>query len=324
MPTLPSHSEETLIDLYHAVGGKADKFVDATAAKHQCLFCLERHAIITIETTTDDYGKRQRKAALTKQGKNFAESRDINAPKRQPKKPALMPKADERERISIYFQLWLDDPYHLETLRRVKSLKRAGRFAPTIRRLLELEETLGRDGVADVFEAIAALHRERDELEAYKLHISDREAALDEREKELDQAWEELEAERRHDTTLLDMNDKLTYLEKLLKNGAIAQGEQGGPRPMLVPNVDGPKPDEESAEGLLVVRKDETAGKRAIANFLKAILSLQDEPEEADTQEAEAVQLSGPKQLKVTQFERPVFDDEDDLDLGFNVAAAGD
>lgn len=331
--TLPSHSEETLVDLFHAVKGKVGKFIDATAAKHQCLFCLERKEIITIETTTDEYGKRQRRAALTKAGKIFAESSVINAPDRLPKNPALMPKADERQRISIYFQLELDKPAHVETLRRVKALKRAGRYNPTIRRLLELEEQLGQSGIDDVFEAIAALRRERDLLESNKAYISEMKAALDQREKELDEAWEELEAERRHDTTLLDVKDELKELRGLLKNGAVAQPEQKvGPRP--VPKVEARKPDneddetDENGEPLLVVKKDLLAGKRATENFLRSILSLQDDseeetPEEEETQEVEAAAPAGPKQLNVTQFQLPVFDDDEDDDLDF-LAAVGD
>lgn len=320
---LPSHSEETLIDLYHAVGGKVGKFIDATAAKHQCLFCLERNAIITIETTTNDYGKRQRRAALTKAGKKFAESRVINAPERQPKNPALMPKGDERQRISIYFQLELDKPAHVETLRRVKALKRAGRYNPTIRRLLELEEQLGQSGIEDVFEALQCLHSERAALEAEKLILSESRAALDQREKELDEAWDELEAERRHDTTLLDVKDELKELRGLLKNRAAQTEQQPGPRLLNAPKVAGPHPDDDNDEGLLEVKKDAGAGKRATMNFLRSIMSLQDEPEEEETQEVEAAS-TGPKQLAVPTFDKPVFDDEDESDFGFNIAAAGD
>jgi hypothetical protein len=53
------------------------------------------------------------------------------------------------------------------------------------------------------------------------------------------------------------------------------------------------------------------------------MMALQQKPEEK-LPEKKQPEAAGPKKLAVAAFDNPVFDDEDDDDFGFNVAAAGD
>jgi len=255
---LQLHSKETLIDLYHAVDGKAGHFVDATEAKHQCLFALERRGIITIETSRHR-GKRKRRAALTDSGKFFAEGDSINAPKSRPKDPALMPKTSDRTRISIYFQLNLDDQYHVDTLERVNRLKKAGRFNPTIRALLELEERLG----------IEAL----ESLTAEKQLLSELRKDLEKERVELDKAWAELEAKQKNQQAIHDLNNRLIQFEDFVKSGAVAQtAGQVGLRKIEAPKIEAPHFDDED-DDLLIVEKNTGNGSAAM-NLINGLLSL--------------------------------------------------
>jgi hypothetical protein len=314
------HMIQTLADLWHATGGSPTQFVKVENLHHSICRGLHDRNLCTLEEKTEN-GRMVRYLAFTPAGKNFCILQGINEIK--PVDLSLMPRGDGRERISISIQLTLGRAEHLETLARVRRLKKQTKFLPIFVQLMQLWDTFGTAGIEQLLNghaATAALNAERQALEKEKANISELRKALDDRQKELDKQWDELESERAHDEAILDMRDKLIHLEGLLKNGAVAQTvAAAGPRQMNVGNVPGPKHDDDDDENLLEVKKDEGAGLRTAQNFINSMMALQQKPEEK-LPEKKQPEAAGPKKLAVAAFDNPVFDDEDDEDFGFSVA----
>ena len=162
-------------------------------------------------------------------------------------------------RFRLKFTFWLDvlKPEQEALAETIEDLKRDRSFARTIRDGIRLMVSLRQRRTDVLFELFPFLQTEL------------------------------LQATPKADETGSPLEQQLERIEKLLLKTSADVPVAAAPQPILepvgqggikqlnVPNIAAPVFDDDDDGDLLVVKKDETAGKRATQNFINAMMALQ-------------------------------------------------